>query len=112
MVQPASPESPGLPKQEERRRYQRVAFPPLRRPVLKLPYSNHPLLDASLSGIRILHTGAVKPAVGSVVDCHLEWLYGEPPLRFRGTVVWVSKDAVGIKAAPGTIPLGYLPGTV
>ena len=93
----------------ERRRFQRATFTTLMRPLLRLRFGTHPVLDASVSGIRALCTVPVPPRLGSVLDGQLEWPHGEPPLQVRGTVVRVEAGAFAVAFEPHTIPLGYLP---
>jgi hypothetical protein len=69
----------------------------------------HDVLDASLSGLRILHTSLVRPQVGSRISGTLQWIHGEPPLQLSGTIVRVGRNDFAMTCDPGTIPLGYLP---
>jgi len=96
----------------ERRRYPRAAFSALLRPQLRLPFGTHPVIDASQTGIRVLHTVPARPKVGSVLQGTLEFPHGDPPLQLTGTVVWVEKSEIGVTFARGTIPPGFLPPTV
>lgn len=99
----------GIP---QRRRHSRVAFSAFLRPQLRLPFGTHPVLDASLDGIRVLYSAPARPREGSVLDGMLEFPYGEPPLQFRGTVVRVEHGAIALSCGAGTIPPGYLLPTV
>jgi len=96
----------------ERRRYPRAAFATLLRPQLRLPFGTHPVLDASQTGIRVLHAVPARPKVGSMLHGTLEFPHGEPPLRMSGTVVRVERTEIAVEFPRGTIPPGFLPPTV
>lgn len=106
---PPPPVPPPVPSTPERRKHLRVTFSPFRRPQLVLPLGTHPVVDASLGGLRILHTAPARPQTGSRVLGTLEWIHGEPPLQIEGEIVRVEPDGFAMRCPPGAIPLGYLP---
>ncbi len=99
-------------KSTERRDYPRVVYATLLRPQLRLPFGAHPVLDASLVGLRVLHAVAARPQLGSVLEGTLEFPHGDPPLAFSGTVVRVEKSEVALSFTFGAIPPGFLPPSV
>lgn len=109
MIKSTVPSAGSFP---ERRRDPRVSYSALLRPQLRLPFGAHPVLDASQSGIRLLHTTAARPKVGTVLHGSLEFPHGEPPLQMSGTVVRVEKSDIALSFPRGSIPPGFLPPTV
>ena len=103
------PSSSESSRYAEPRRHRRVSFTPFQRPHLVLPAGRHDVLDASLGGLRILHTSPVRPQVGTRITGTLEWIHGEPPLSISGEIIRVSRNDFVMKCEPGTIPFGYLP---
>ncbi len=93
----------------ERRRHARVTFTPLLRPHLTLPLGRHDVLDASLGGLRVHDPSPVAQRTGTRIDAMLEWIHGEPPIRFVGTIAWSTRSEFGVAGEPNAIPLGYLP---
>jgi hypothetical protein len=93
----------------ERRRHARVTFTPFQRPHLTLATGRYDVLDASLGGLRILHTSPARPQVGTQITGSLEWIHGDAPISLTGTIVRVSAEDFVIQYEQGVIPLGYLP---
>jgi len=96
-------------KFSERRGHPRAAFSTLLRPQLRLPFGTHPVLDASQTGIRLLHTSPVRPKLGSLLQGALEFPHGEPALHVAGTVVRVERNEIAVDFGRRTIPPGFLP---
>jgi len=96
----------------ERRRYPRAKFSTLLRPQFRLSFGSYQVLDASMTGFRLLHTVPARPVVGSALRGSLEFPHGEPPLQVSGTVVRVTKTEVALSFQHGTIPPGYLASTL
>jgi hypothetical protein len=95
----------------ERRGHPRATYPTLLRPQLRLPFGVHPVLDASQTGIRVLHNVPVRPKVGSMLQGSLEFPYGEAPFQVSGTVVRVDRNEIAVDFGRRTIPPGFLPPT-
>jgi hypothetical protein len=86
-----------------------VAFTALLRPQLRLPFGTHPVIDASQTGIRVLHAVPARPSLGGILHGILEFPHGEPPLQVRGTIVRVERSEIALEFERGTIPPGFLP---
>ncbi len=92
----------------DRRRHTRASFAPTRRPVLHLPDGRHPVLDVSLSGLRIRHVDPVRPEFGARIAGTLEFSDNSPPLPLEGTVVRVQAADVSITCADGALPATWV----
>ena len=95
----------------ERRRYPRDKYTAFLRPQFRLSFGSYQVLDASMTGIRLSHSVAARPPVGSGLRGTLEFPYGQAPLHVSATVVWVTKTEVALSFQHGTIPPGYLVST-
>ena len=86
----------------------RTTFPFQLRPVLRTRFARLPVINASYSGLLLVHTIPVKPRIGDRVDGVLEWTHEYPPIEFRGLVVRVSPGDVAVKFHRGVLPFSYL----
>jgi len=96
----------------ERRRYPRAKFSTLLRPQFRLSFGSHHVVDASMTGLRLLHSIPARPPMGSALRGTLEFPHGEPPLQLSGTVVRVTGTEVALSFQFGSIPPGYLASTL
>jgi hypothetical protein len=88
----------------ERRRNERYCFPPAERPRLRLPDGTHPVLDASVQGLRIRHLLPERPQFGAQVSGMLLFADQRPPHLIQGLIVRVQEGSVAIHCPPGILP--------
>ena len=91
----------------ERRLDRRTTFPFQLRPELRTHFGRFSVINASSSGLLLVHTIPVKPRVGDRLDGVLEWPHDYPPIQFRGTVVRVGPGDVAVSFQQGLIPFAY-----
>jgi len=91
----------------ERRLDRRTTFPFQLRPVLRTQFGRFPVINASSSGLLLVHTIPVKPRVGDRVDGVLEWPHDYTPIQFRGMVARVGPGDLDVTFQQGLIPFAY-----
>jgi len=91
----------------ERRLDRRTTFPFQLRPVLNTKFARFNVINASESGLLLVHTIPVKPRVGDRIDGVLEWPHGYSPIEIRGMVARVGPGDIAVTFHRGSIPFAY-----
>ncbi|HKV75546.1 MAG TPA: hypothetical protein VJN95_13580 [Gemmatimonadales bacterium] len=94
----------------ERRRNERFCFAPADRPRLRLPDGTHPVLDASVQGLRIRHLLPERPQFGAHISGMLLFSDERAPHLVQGLIVRVQEGSVAIHCPPGVLPTEWGPG--
>src|SRR5262245_32318546 len=100
----------GVPRPEgstDRRLDPRTTFPFQLRPVLNTRFARFPVINASDSGMLLVHTIPAKPRVGDRIDGVLEWGHGYTPIEFKGMVARVGAGDIAVTFHKGLIPFAY-----
>ena len=91
----------------ERRLDPRTTFPFQLRPVLRTQFARLQVINASHSGLLVVHTIPVKPRIGDRFDGVLEFPHDLPPIQLRGMVARVGPGDLAITFHRGLIPYSY-----
>ena len=91
----------------ERRLDPRTTFPFQLRPVLRTRFARLEVINASNSGLLLVHTIPAKPRVGDRLDGVLEWPHDYSPIEFRGVVARVGAGDLAVTFHRGLIPFAY-----